>query len=497
MGRALYRKYRPTSFEQAVGQEHITKTLKCAIKSGKISHAYLFTGPRGIGKTSVARILAHEVNGLSYTDDSIHLDIIEIDAASNRRIDEIRELRDKVHISPTSAKYKVYIIDEVHMLTREAFNALLKTLEEPPAHCIFILATTEVHKLPETIISRTQRFSFSPVSTKIAAEHLEFIAKEEKINITKEALELIAQHGQGSFRDSISLLDQLSNIDNKITGETVRGMLGLPPEPAIIELLEAIEDGNSAKLLQNLDDLLNNGSNPAVIAKELGRTLRSKLIDGENSSWIPELMRDLLEVSSSANPSENLEIALLEAAAVNSNGPSKQSGGGSGAAPTAKNSPPEKETKKQNAPQKESAITQSADTNTEEKQKIIYSDFDISTWPQVVEYAKKHAASLYTALKIAKPAHDNGTLTLYFQFPLHQKKLNQAQQKALIGQIIEEVAHSKVKVDCEVNKDMFNNSKTSPAKEEQTVIAKSVPEPAAPLKSISNIFGHAEVLESN
>src|SRR6266478_3901779 len=172
MGQVLYRKYRSRSLDEIVGQEHITDTLKQALKQGRISHAYLLTGPRGVGKTSVARILAHEINGLPYTDDSAHLDIIEIDAASNRRIDEIRELREKVHVAPTSAKYKVYIIDEVHMLTREAFNALLKTLEEPPAHVVFILATTDAHKLPETIVSRTQRFNFKPVPKQQVIDHL-------------------------------------------------------------------------------------------------------------------------------------------------------------------------------------------------------------------------------------------------------------------------------------------------------------------------------------
>src|SRR6185437_2730984 len=212
MGQALYRKYRSKKLSEVIGQEHITSTLEHALKTGKISHAYLFTGPRGVGKTSIARILAHEINQLPYTDDSVHLDIIEIDAASNRRIDEIRDLRDKVNIAPAAAKYKVYIIDEVHMLTREAFNALLKTLEEPPAHCIFILATTEAHKLHETIISRTQRHEFKPVNKVQMSEHLSDIAKKEKIEISREALNLIAQHGSGSFRDSISLLDQLGGV---------------------------------------------------------------------------------------------------------------------------------------------------------------------------------------------------------------------------------------------------------------------------------------------
>src|SRR5581483_4565455 len=198
MGQALYRKYRSKSFSEVVGQKHITTTLEKAIKTGRISHAYLFTGPRGVGKTSVARILAHEVNSLKYTEAEIHLDIIEIDAASNRRIEEIRDLREKVHIAPTSSKYKVYIIDEVHMLTREAFNALLKTLEEPPQHCIFILATTEVHKVPETIVSRTQRFNFSPVSSNDIQSHLAKIASHENITIDEPALRLLAEHGSGS-----------------------------------------------------------------------------------------------------------------------------------------------------------------------------------------------------------------------------------------------------------------------------------------------------------
>src|SRR4051812_12438381 len=233
MGQALYRSHRPKSLKGVVGQEHITRTLEQALKEGRISHAYLFTGPRGVGKTSIARILAHEINGLPYTDDQVHIDIIEIDAASNRRIDEIRDLRDKVQVAPTSAKYKVYIIDEVHMLTREAFNALLKTLEEPPAHVVFVLATTDAHKLPETIISRTQRFSFRPVDKPKVIEHLKKIAKQEGIMVQDDALDLLAEHGEGSFRDSISLLDQASNQAEALEADDVRRLLGIPPVEAV------------------------------------------------------------------------------------------------------------------------------------------------------------------------------------------------------------------------------------------------------------------------
>jgi DNA polymerase-3 subunit gamma/tau len=497
---ALYRKYRPTSFDQAVGQEHITKTLQHAIKSGKISHAYLFTGPRGIGKTSVARILAREVNELPYNDASIHLDIIEIDAASNRRIDEIRELRDKVHITPTSAKYKVYIIDEVHMLTKEAFNALLKTLEEPPAHCIFILATTEVHKLPETIISRTQRFSFIPVSTKIAAKHLGSIAKKEKIDITDDALELLAEHGQGSFRDSISLLDQLSNTKNKITDETVRELLGLPAEAAIKKLVNIIQSGDSALLLGCLDELSSQGVNAAAIARELGKQLRQKLMTGDNSPWISRLLRELLEISSSAQPAEALEIILLEAAAQNSSNKNPSSPN----TPPAGNEPvPELPATKPStkAADKTAKIKVVAEVTQEEKPHTIedgvLSDFDIKYWPQIVEYAKNHAASLYTALKLARPVVEGGTLILYFQFPLHQKKLNQAQQKDIIGRIIEEVAGAKVKIECQVNKEMFSKIKIKSAEEAPIVKIVKNDNTLSPVKSISNIFGSAEVLESN
>jgi DNA polymerase-3 subunit gamma/tau len=496
MGKALYRKYRPTSFDDAVGQEHITQTLKQAIKSGKISHAYLFTGPRGIGKTSVARILAHEVNDIPYTDDSIHLDIIEIDAASNRRIDEIRDLRDKVHTAPTSAKYKVYIIDEVHMLTREAFNALLKTLEEPPAHCIFILATTEVHKLPETIISRTQRFSFKPADQKTAAVYLGKIAKKEKISITNEALLLLAEHGQGSFRDSMSLLDQLSVTGEEVTEQTVRKMLGLPAEKEIESLINSIEAGDSAQLLEVLEGLKYQGTNAAAIAKELSKQLRTRLIQGASEQWLPNLLRQLLDVSASVNPDDNLEIALLEASAKNHSTTTNHTPKDSTQKP-----PPTSTPKKEEQPNKPAKIDQEKSIKPKEPQKetAAYTDFDIAKWPEVVEYAKKHAASLCTALRIAKPVLSEGTLTLYFQFPLHQKKLNQAHQKDTIGQIIEEVAKAKVKLECEVNKEMFKVSEN--VIEEVEII--NIPEVteqvpvATPIKSISNIFGNAEVLESS
>jgi DNA polymerase-3 subunit gamma/tau len=282
MGQALYRKYRSKKLSEIVGQEHVTTTLTNALKQGKISHAYLLSGPRGTGKTSIARILAHEINGLAYNDDA-HLDIIEIDAASNRRIDEIRELRERVNTAPAHAKYKVYIIDEVHMLTKEAFNALLKTLEEPPAHVVFILATTEAHKLPETIISRTQRYSLRPVPEKQVVAHLKTIAKGEKLTVDDDALQVIAQHGEGSFRDSISLLDQASSASEHITKADVERILGLAPDEYISQLMDALRTNDSATTVNTLADLQSQGFEAAMVAQQLGGRLRSDVLAGNSA----------------------------------------------------------------------------------------------------------------------------------------------------------------------------------------------------------------------
>ena len=216
----LYRKYRPQNWDEVIGQEHVVRTLTNALKLGRVSHAYLFAGPRGTGKTTVARLLA---KSLGCGD----LDLIEIDAASNRGIDEIRELRDGIKFAPTAGKYKVFIIDEVHQLTKEAFNALLKTLEEPPAHAIFVLATTEIHKVPETILSRVQSFPFRKLSVPEIIKKLEKICDAEKIKIEPDALRLVATFAGGSYRDAESMLEQLRVWNEKtITKEDIEELLG-------------------------------------------------------------------------------------------------------------------------------------------------------------------------------------------------------------------------------------------------------------------------------
>ena len=268
--KALYRKYRPCKLSEVVGQEQVTKVLDNSLKQGKVSHAYLFIGPRGTGKTSVARIFAHEVNGFKYELEDDYVDIVEIDGASNRGIDNIRELREKAAIAPTSGKYKIYIIDEVHMLTKEAFNALLKTLEEPPAHVIFIMATTDAYKVPVTITSRAQTYTFKLADSNTMLNHLKSIAKKEGIKIDDDALKVIVKRGGGSFRDSLSLLDQISTLsDKEITKDLVISAMGLPEDEKIAELLTEYISGNIVKITTILKDLLNTGVKPETLAEEM------------------------------------------------------------------------------------------------------------------------------------------------------------------------------------------------------------------------------------
>lgn len=268
--KALYRKYRPCKLSEVVGQEQVTKVLDNSLKQGKVSHAYLFIGPRGTGKTSVARIFAHEVNGFKYELEDDYVDIVEIDGASNRGIDNIRELREKAAIAPTSGKYKIYIIDEVHMLTKEAFNALLKTLEEPPAHVIFIMATTDAYKVPVTITSRAQTYTFKLADSNTMLDHLKSIAEKEGIKIDDDALKIIVKRGGGSFRDSLSLLDQISTLSDKgITKDLVISAMGLPEDEKIAELLTEYISGNIVKITTILKDLLNTGVKPETLAEEM------------------------------------------------------------------------------------------------------------------------------------------------------------------------------------------------------------------------------------
>ena len=290
---SLYRKYRPKNFEEVIGQDHITKALQNQIASGKVGHAYLFTGSRGIGKTSVARIFARAVNCLNNKNGSPcgecevckrlesqnDINIIEIDAASNNRVDDVREIREKVKFLPVGVKYKVYIIDEVHMLTDSAFNALLKTLEEPPAHVIFILATTESYKLPATILSRCIRFDFRLVSVQDLTKLLQNIFDKEEISYDDEALKMIAVAGEGSVRDTLSIADCIVAYSNsKITKESVMNVLGTTDYQLLINYFDLLGQKDVGKLLELINDIDSSGKNLSVFVKDLSKQARNLLI---------------------------------------------------------------------------------------------------------------------------------------------------------------------------------------------------------------------------
>ena len=280
--------------------------LEKAIANGKLAHAYLFIGPRGTGKTSVARILAHQINNFDYELEDDYLDIIEIDAASNTGVDNIRDLREKAIIAPSKGKYKVYIIDEVHMLSKSAFNALLKTLEEPPEHVIFIMATTDAYKVPVTITSRSQVFTFKLANPSVMHEHLKKIAKAEKINITDEALDIVVRRGGGSFRDSLSLLDQVSTLtDDQIDAELLNKALGLPAQDALINILNGYAAGDATRVREQLAELLDSGIKPEVIADNL----ITAILDNPQPIHLG-LLDKLTEVSRNAYPNVKLLLAL-------------------------------------------------------------------------------------------------------------------------------------------------------------------------------------------
>lgn len=494
MGQALYRKYRSKSLDEIVGQEHITKTLKQAIKTGRVSHAYLFTGPRGVGKTSIARILAHELNGVPYETEDNHLDIIEIDAASNGGVEEVRDLRDKVYIAPASGRFKVYIIDEVHMMTTSAFNALLKTLEEPPAHAIFILATTEAHKLPATIISRTQRFTFKPIPSEQVVAHLRHIANKEKIDITDDALGLIAEHGGGSFRDSISMLDQASSSQKHIDRASLEKLLGIPPATAIEQLITALRNHDVQTIVTGLTKLRTDGYQAAAVAKQLGQSLRNALLDHAlplDGSAVLAMLARLIDVPASHNPDQLLELVLLSPIISSVAPPNDRNALSPPAAKPHVAQPPTPRRATPAPATRTAEVAAATETTTEPVSTApaatIVTD---QQWQTVLNTLKQRYNTLYGIIRMARPEFLPGTVKLTFGFAFHQKRANDIKNRALLAAILQEATGSAAAIEC-----LYDKTITPPA----PVITKLLPttEPAsAPLEAINNIFGGSELLES-
>jgi len=324
----LARKWRPLSFDELVGQESVVRTLTNALEQGRVAHAYVFSGPRGVGKTTTARILSRALNCekgptptpcgvcpacLAITEGSA-VDVIEIDGASNRGINEIRELREAVRYAPSSGKYKVYIIDEVHMLTKEAFNALLKTLEEPPGHVIFIFATTSPKNIPVTVLSRCQHLNFRRIPKARIMEHLAFVSEQEKVQITDAALEMIARVAEGSVRDSLTVLDQAMAFSTDIREEDLQAMLGLPERGLLYELAGLLLRGDRAGILQMIQNLSDVGYDLRAFPRELVSLFRNLMVVkiAERPASLLELPEDeILDLKALAEEAETEELTLM------------------------------------------------------------------------------------------------------------------------------------------------------------------------------------------
>lgn len=326
MYQALYRRFRPKTFDQVLGQEHITTTLKNQIINQNIGHAYIFSGTRGTGKTSTAKIFARAVNCINSIDgnpcntceicsgilDESIMDVIEMDAASNNSVEDIRELREKVKYPPSKAKYKVYIIDEVHMLSDSAFNALLKTLEEPPKHLIFILATTEVEKLPQTILSRCQRFDFKRITTKDIVKNLNNICDEIGVEVEESVLNLIARNSDGAMRDALSLLDQcISFGEGILTYEDALKTLGIANEDLLFNLVDSIEEKNLEKALHIVDDIIQNGKDINQFIKDLIYHFRNLMIAKTSTDPLDIIDLEKETVARYKDQSENISLQFI------------------------------------------------------------------------------------------------------------------------------------------------------------------------------------------
>ena len=418
MSQALYRKYRSRSLDEVLGQDHVTSILRRALEQRKIAHAYLLTGPRGVGKTSVARILAHEINHLPYDDDASNLDIIEIDAASNNGVDDIRALREKAQVAPVSAPKKVYIIDEVHMLSKSAFNALLKTLEEPPEHVVFILATTDADKLPATILSRVQQFFFRPIPTEIMTRQLMNIAKKEGFAIEEDAARLIAERSRGGFRDGISTLDQLSILatpNQPLTANMVTEYLGLSDATMLGNLLDSYPSDDNEKVLNIFQELENSGANSVVVSHQLLSIARNRLRKNPN---LIGLVQQLIEVDRHPHPDLKLLTIFM-----NSN-----------SQPTKKSAAPKKNIA-QAAPQKPAAKPKKTDAPLE------------LNWEKVIERAKEKSLGLASLLQKSQWSFDGEKLTIYAGSAFYKKKLDDAKNKPLISEIISEETAMDLEID--------------------------------------------------
>jgi DNA polymerase III subunit gamma/tau len=495
MSQAFYRKWRPQRWDQVVGQEHVIKTLGNSVTADRVAHAYLFSGPRGTGKTTTARLLAKAVNCLDPQptnrpcDHCSHclavnqgrfLDLIEIDAASNTSVEDVRDLREKINFSPNQGKYKVYIIDEVHMLSTAAFNALLKTLEEPPSHAIFILATTEVHKIPATVLSRCQRHEFRRIPVAEIASHLKEMVKIEKLQVEEDALMLVARQATGSLRDAISLLDQLSSAGTEITLDFAHSVLGTAASQAVLDIVDALIENDPSRGLDHIHTALDTGADPRQFARQIVDYLRNLLLirmksadqveattetrahmarhaHEFNTSRLLEVIqiynRAAAEARLSWQPALPLELAFVEALEIPSEGspvPVKVVREAPDAPPARK--PPG--TKKAQQPAEENLEELAGDKPEDqpaESAGSITIDNVNQRWRQILKAVRQQNPQTQGLLHSCRPMGlKNGELILGFNSDFSKAKMEKAEHIEITHQVLEQIFGVKVPIRCVV-----------------------------------------------
>ncbi len=526
MAQALYRKYRSQTFEEVVGQEHVTTTLRNALREGRVAHAYLFSGPRGTGKTSTARILAKAVNCLNpdpgqrpdntcpictAINEGRLVDLVEMDAASHTSVDNIRELIERVNFAPTEARYKVYVIDEVHMLSNSAFNALLKTLEEPPAHVIFVLATTEPHKIPETVLSRCQRFDFRRIPAPRIVDHLQYILTQEGRQAEPAALEHIAMAAEGCMRDAVSLLDQLLSYGGpQVTLEQVESVLGVVPGTTLVRLTDMLARRDTASLFLEVHRLVAKGIELRQFVVQWARYLRDVLLarvgggaalphlsedrlnlltrQGEQMSvgFLVTMIRRLNEVQQEARNGGDVQLALEVALAdmVGGQASATMPASSRGHLPASAAAPESVETPLGSPP---------SPSRSEEGESIPAGDEATlkrlqKQWRQVIHWFREHRRfKIQAALGVARPVRVSGTrVDLVFRNQFSMELVQQPENLKLVGAVISRVLGKTYQARC------FLEGHYHPTLEDKT----TEPSQDAPQSRMSEVLQDALVKEA-